>query len=78
MDYVDYSVRGYKCRTENLRKDTGRGIIIWINQDLEFTDFKLQSDFEESLWINITLNQRENLLLGCIYRSPNSSPENTQ
>jgi hypothetical protein len=77
MDYVDYSIEGYECRIKNLGKEAGRGIIIWIRQDLDFTDFKPSKDFEESLWISITLNQKEKLLFECIYRSPNSSEENT-
>jgi hypothetical protein len=32
--------------------------------------------FEESVWAQIKLNNNEMLLLGCIYKSPSSSPEN--
>jgi hypothetical protein len=77
MDYVDYHIEGYECRTKNLGNETGRGIIIWVSQDLSITDTKLSGGFEESLWINIKTNQKENLLFGCIYRSPNSPQENT-
>jgi hypothetical protein len=32
--------------------------------------------FEESVWAQIRLNNNDMLLLDCIYKSPNSSPEN--
>lgn len=31
--------------------------------------------FEESVWTQIKLNNKDMLLMGCIYKSPRSSPE---
>ena len=36
----------------------------------------LTSEFADSIWVKIHLNNNDNLIIGCVYRSPNSSPEN--
>ena len=33
-------------------------------------------EFEESVWAEVRLRDRDKLLLGCIYRSPNTDEEN--
>jgi hypothetical protein len=79
MHPSDYSIKGYESRTKNLDSPTGRGIIIWIQEDIGITDFKPEegNNFQENLWVTLTLNKNENLVFGCIYRSPNSTMDNT-
>ena len=37
-----------------------------------------ENDFNEAVWCKILLNKTSTLLLGCVYRSPNSSLENSE
>ena len=36
----------------------------------------IQSDFEESVWCKTDLQNRDCLIVGCVYRSPNANREN--
>ena len=44
-----------------------------VNKDLKATTSLIQADFGESAWCEIPLDRNERVLVGCIYRSPNSS-----
>ena len=35
-------------------------------------------DFKESLWASFDSQDKRKVLIGCVYRSPNSSDDNTQ
>lgn len=74
MQPVDYMLEGYTAFT-NINQN-GRGIIIWVHNSLDATQFNMQTNFQESLWVEITLRRNERLLCGCIYRSPNANNEN--
>ena len=39
-------------------------------------NFHLDTSFQESVWCNINLTGSDKLLIGCVYRSPNSSADN--
>jgi hypothetical protein len=45
--------------------------LLYISEEIKFKE-----KFEESVLAQIKLNNNEMLLLGCIYKSPSSSPEN--
>ena len=65
----------------NLNLDIRRGIIIYIYiKTTCATNSELDTQFQESVcnWCRIKFNKADNLLLGCIYHSPNSSEENTE
>ena len=38
----------------------------------------MDTNFKESVWSKVKLKDRDNLLIGCIYRSPNASDDNFQ
>lgn len=57
----------------------GRGVAIHVHNSIQANSVKLeQCIFKESVWCSIKLNKGDNLLLGTIYRSPNSSQENNE
>ena len=58
--------------------NTGRGVIIYTSKTLCVTNLELDIQFQESLWCRIKLNKADNLILGCIYRSPNSQEDNNE
>ena len=53
-----------------------RGVAIYIRESIQANVTKMEdSCFSEQLWLNIKLVGNDNLLLGCIYRSPSGSAE---
>ena len=54
----------------------GRGITVLIDSDLKAEELSMTSIFLESTWLKISLKNNRILLLGCLYRSPNSNEEN--
>ena len=67
-----FNIQGYNLN----RNISGRGIIIYSAIHLTVSDIEIISNFEEQLCINIKVNKKENLILGGIYRSPNSNLDN--
>ena len=65
-DYVMY---------ENLSVN-GRGIIIYVHKTLKSFKLETNTSFQEAIWVNIVINNSDPLVVGCVYRSPNSSNEN--
>ena len=56
-----------------------RGVIIYVKEcynAINFTEFEIQ-DFEESVWCTFNTDNKESILIGNIYHSPNSSKDNT-
>ena len=79
---TDYHLDGYNAFTKKLTLRTDcdketRGIIAWVHADLNASEINMGEDFQESLWLQIRINRESTLTFGCIYRSPNSSPENS-
>ncbi len=68
------SINGFELFT-NISDENIRGIAVYIKGNVDATEVKFTSNDAENVWCNITLNNKDNLLLGCIYRSP--SHENT-
>jgi len=67
---------GYDLFTNDLEK---RGIIMYIKKSLRANveDLNLEQ-VDEALWCSIQLKGRDKLLVGAIYRSPNSTDENNR
>ena len=56
---------------------SNRGIILYIKKHLNATPIYFKnSSFNESVWVSINLQTNESILIGCIYRSPNSNDLN--
>ena len=56
-----------------------RGVIIYTAKGLNASPpNKVDCKFEESCWVEIELQGKDKLLVGCIYRSPNSDPANNE
>ncbi|CAC5382827.1 unnamed protein product [Mytilus coruscus] len=64
---------------KNLDVDTGRGLLLYIDKQLDASQVQMNTEFQENLFIKINLNQSDQLLLGLIYRTPsNRSQEYTK
>ena len=59
--------------------ENSRGLAIYVKETLSSTINVELTDhlFSESVWVNLRLNNKDTMLIGGIYRSPNSSIENS-
>ena len=75
IDNIVYQLEGYDmfCNPEV----QGRGVAIYVKSSLNANYVSFETDFNESIWCIIQLDRSNTLLIGCIYRSPSSGPENT-
>ena len=77
IDKNEYKVNVFTCCTEPIIENC-RGVVIYV-RDVIKSDYcyTLKSDnFKESVWYEISLNSRDKLLIGGIYKSPNCDAEN--
>ncbi len=54
---------------------TGRGVGIYVHKSIQATTYDLENKIEDSLWLEIQMNNADKLIIGCIYRSPSSNKE---
>ena len=67
-----YNIEGYSMTKSN----AGRGIIIYAALHLLASQVDTSTPYESSLWTNIKITNNHNIIIGTIYRSPNSNGEN--
>ena len=73
-----YNLEGYVKIISDL--EIGRGVVIYIKSVSSPIHEIIKNSihkFNESVWAKIKLNATDTLLVGCIYRSPISTRENT-
>ena len=51
---------------------TGRGVTIYVQDRLKSEIFEINTNFNDNIWVSIELPYNNKLLIGGIYRSPNS------
>ena len=57
----------------------GRGVCIYTHKTLSAKPFvSLGTNFQESIWVEITLNKTDTFLIGCVYKRPDSSGTNNE
>ena len=77
-EMCEYQLKGYDMFYVNQSPNEGRGLILYVKQELKATPVSFNGQFQESIWITISTdaNTKNSMLIGCIYRSPNSTDEN--
>ena len=63
----------------NIDGVNGRGTALHIHKSLKASPFlkmDTNSEYQESVWAEVSLNNNDMLLVGCVYRSPGSSGTN--
>ena len=78
-----YNIQGSELQLDNYEmfenlQQTGRGIVIYVKNNLKASCITELHKFEECVWISILLRGQDRLAVGCVYRSPNSSTENNE
>ena len=76
LNAVEIKIGGYKIFHTPLGR--GRGICIYIRENLPFKEVRLESNYDEYLALAMNLEKGEKLLVMAIYRSPNSSDDNNE
>ena len=76
VNETEYVLQGYTCFSSDLTK--GRGALLYIKNSIPAIDIEQNGNFLESTWCKINLSGGDNFIIGCIYRSPNSTSENTK
>ena len=75
LDVVTYSLTDYELFISKIGE--GRGVVIYIHKSIQANNIQIENcDFQESKWCYIRLNKKDKLLIGAIYRSPNSTAGN--
>ena len=74
---AELEIDGYDCFTNG---NDVRGVCVYTKKGLKATKSNDLSDmvFRESMWCEISLQDTDNLLVGCVYRSPNGTSENNE
>ena len=70
----DFNLEGFTPYID----DRGRGVILYVENGLHPYIELNNTDFESSVWSIITLNKRDKLVVGCIYKSTGSTEQNTK
>ena len=76
---VELDITGYICFRSNVMKSS-RGVVIYVKDIIsaERRNNLSDSNFLESVWVDVNINKQDKILIGGIYRSPNSEHDNTQ
>jgi len=53
-----------------------RGVMLYVKKNLKPSILSTTGECEEAVWAEVKLNKSDRLILGVIYRSPNSTPGN--
>ncbi len=78
LTLAQYSIPGYEMEPCNIGEDTGRGMLLYIQNSLVYNLLDLHQFVEvsEAQVCELKLNGSNSLLFCSIYRSPNSSKDN--
>ena len=73
IDQNEYKRNGFSSFIGNV-SDNSRGVVIYVRDGLnaDYCSILTNSDFKESVWCEVRINKMEKLLIGGIYKSPNS------
>ena len=77
IDKNEYKIKGFACFTGQIEEHY-RGVAIYIKEDIK-ADYCYplsNNNFKESVWCEIRVNSKDRLLIGGIYKSPNSNSVN--
>ena len=71
LPLVEYNTVGNNTEALNISPDSGRGMLLFIKKDIKYTLIYI------SLFTEVVTNSDNSLIIACVYRSPNSTADNT-
>ena len=78
IEESELQIEGYTLFHNLDSEKSGRGVGVYVKDSLNPNMSTIKPNFKESIWVEIKEGSQRKLLLGCLYRSPNSSEENTK
>ena len=66
----------FEFSEKNLGASGIRGVAIYVKNEFNGTKISLDNSYKDHIWVEIPLNGKENLLCGCVYRSPAKDNDN--
>ena len=63
---AELQIEGYSMYTKNLECNEGRGIVIYLREQLSATPITGGVTGEEQLWLELRLDRGDKLAMGCI------------
>ncbi len=73
----ELKIDGYELYTNLDELSCRRGVCIYAKSNLGASQIQLDVSVKESVWCELKLKGTDKLLIGCIYRSPNASPDDS-
>ena len=65
----------FKFSDQHLGASGKRGVAIYAKEELDTEEIKLNTDYADHLWVEVTLRNKDILLCGCVYRSPSKDKD---
>ena len=79
IDPAELQFQDFNCFHNLRQKQCHRGVAMWVRKCLGAQQIKSLGECQaarESVWCELTLQDKDCLLVGTVYRSPNSTAEN--
>lgn len=73
---VLFQMDGYNMINSNLGNRVGRGVLLYVKDDLQYNEYIPTVEYNESLWVVLDLGQDGKAVIGGIYRSDNGTEVN--
>ena len=70
---AELQIDGYDLFMDENNEVKKRGVGLYIRRELKAEEVKINTKFQESMWVTVKLNNKDKIIIGCIYKSPNSS-----
>ena len=67
---AELQLEGYELFLSESTSSSKRGAALYVNKKLKSEEIKFNVKFEENVWTQIKLNNKDMLLLGCTYKCP--------
>ena len=79
LSLVEYKLDGYLLEQNNISLGSGRGMLLYTKTNIQYQelDIFLIANANPSEVITVELMLKENIIFACVYRRPNSKPDNS-
>lgn len=71
-----YKIEGYTLYQSNIENRIGRGVLLYIHNSLVSSEVQINVEYQECVFADIKLKNRDKLLVGTIYRSDSGTIDN--
>ena len=72
----ELQIENYDLFFNTLNSSDSRGCALYVKKDMGASAVTTFANYGDQVWCQVNLNNTDTMLIGCIYRSPNSTYEN--